>query len=215
MTGPARGARKVRGDSGFTLIEVVVSLAILAIAMAMMPGTFRLAQRAWSSVAQIERAESWASERTFIEQRLTEAMPILVTDAGGERRLGFAGGPSRLTFVAPSAAGPAGGGLYRWTLSVEEASATRALRLQQALVQGTQARHSDADERILFVGLEGPRFRYFGATFDEGERRWLDSWPDGDRLPELVELSASPSGSRPLLPRFETLIVALRLRRPD
>ena len=35
------------GDAGFTLIELLIAMVLIALALALMPGTMRLARQAW------------------------------------------------------------------------------------------------------------------------------------------------------------------------
>lgn len=202
-----------RSDGGYTLIEVVVALAIVSLLMAMMPGAFAIGQRAWDTIRRIQRDDDHAAARTFIEQRLTEAMPVLVADATGQRQFGFRGEPRRVAFIAPASSGPTGGGLYRFALHVESASAGDALILSQSQVAASPGATAPDAPRVLLEAAGGLRFRYFGQPLDIADRRWHDIWPQSDRLPELVELSQSPEDVASARSRFRTLIVALRLRR--
>lgn len=202
-------------DAGFTLVELIVALAILALLASVLPGAFGIARQAWSTMMRIERLESDAAGRSFIEQRLAEALPVLVTDGSGARQPGFRGTARRVTFVAPSASGPAGGGLYLYSLAAEASGATDALVLNQSPVSAPAGARSVDPPRILRDGLTELRFRYFGRSADDQDRRWHDAWPDGDRLPELVEIAhAGGTATRGGLP-FRPLIVPIRLRRPD
>lgn len=202
-----------RSDGGFTLIEVVVALAVLSLLMAMMPGAFAIGQRAWDTIRHIQHDDDHATARTFIEQRLTEAMPVLVADATGQRQFGFRGEPRQVMFVAPASSGPTGGGLYRFALKVENIRAGDELILSQSQVAASTSAATPDAPRVLLEGAGGLRFRYFGQPTDVADRRWHDIWPQSDRLPELVELSQSPEDVASARSRFRTLVVALRLRR--
>lgn len=202
-----------RRDSGFSLIEVIVSLAILSAILAALPSTFGLARRAWAAVATIEQRESWAASRSFLEQRLAEAVPLLVTDGNSNRRSAFAGEAARLSFVATSASGPAGGGLYHWSISAETSAGGRALVLRHGLIASGRVIQRSTETRILLDGIEDLRLRYFGATDETAERRWSDAWSDDARLPELVELTISTVMDG-RAPESRQIVVPLRLRRP-
>lgn len=208
------------GDVGFTLIEVIVSLAILGLILAMLPGAFQLGRRAWETTTRIDRTDHAAASRSFLEQRLTEAMPVSIADATGERQLGFTGDARRMMFVAPSASGPAGGGLYRFELTVEPGTSGDALVLRQSLAAAPPrpvGQEQGADERrVLFDGPRGLSFRYFGAIRDDAERTWNTEWRSRNALPELVELSADGVTTAPATQgttAWQPLVVALRLRR--
>ncbi len=204
-----------RSDAGFTLVELIVALAILALLASMLPGAFAVAQRAWDTVRRIERLDADSAARSFVEQRLMEALPILVTDVQGVRQLGFRGGARDMTFVAPSASGPAGGGLYQFRLTAEAAADSDALVLRQTQVSAVANSTSIDAPRVLQVGLQGLRFRYFGRPTDDQDRRWHDFWPDGDRLPELVEIAQTTEAALGGRSPFRPLMVPLKLRRPD
>ena len=207
---PAHG-----NDAGFTLIELIVALAILALLVSMLPGAFAVAQRAWDTVRRIERLDADQAARTFVEQRLVEALPVLVTDPSGAQQSGFRGEARGVTFVSPAASGPAGGGIYRYRLTAESSGGADALVLRQTPISAVALPASGGTSRILVDGLANLRFRYFGRTDEDQDRRWHDSWPDGDRLPELVEIAdANETLERDRSP-FRPLVVPLKLRRPD
>lgn len=207
--------RRHRADDGFTLIELIVALAILALLASMLPGAFAVGQRAWETVRRVESLDADAAARAFAEQRLMEALPVLVADPSGVRQPGFRGESRRLSFVAPSASGPAGGGLYQYVLTAERSGERDALVLRQRQVMAPTSPAAADAPRVLRDGLSGLRFRYFGRHDDGQERLWHDDWLDGDRLPELVEIGDSGAdGTRGGVP-FRPLVVPLKLRRPD
>lgn len=214
MTRRAHSSATVRLDDGFTLVEVIVALAILALLLAMMPGAFGIGRRAWETTGRIEHAELKSAARQYIEQRLAEAMPVLVADGNGQRRPGFRGASQDLSFVAPSATGPAGGGLYHHVLTVEAVAGRPALVLRLAPITSPRAAVRDEQSRVLIDDVDGLRFRYFGQPAEDSERRWYDDWPQSERLPELVDLSPRPPDGKTVSTPFQPLVVALRLRRP-
>src|SRR5687767_8069113 len=115
MTGEGKAAAPDK-QSGFTLIELLVSLALLAVIMAFIPGTLRIGQRVWEKDEAIERRAALSTFRRYLEQRLAEAIPIHARDGEAGLRIEFTGRPDRVAFIAPAETGPAGGGVYRFSL---------------------------------------------------------------------------------------------------
>jgi prepilin-type N-terminal cleavage/methylation domain-containing protein len=212
MTAPRAPAPS--GEAGFTLIEVLVSLVILVVILSFIPGTLRIGQRVWQLDDTYERRAALDNFRRYAEQRLTEAMAIHIRDRTGRVRLEFTGDPARVVFVAPAAAGPGGGGVYRFELSLAGGDARyRPLALKQTLYRTTplglapeEAPAPAAMEHLSQASVAGLSFRYFGAPARGSQPQWQTQWP-GDTLPELVEIAITIGGGQ-----VERSVVPLRLR---
>ncbi|MGQ0672220.1 MAG: prepilin-type N-terminal cleavage/methylation domain-containing protein [Hyphomicrobium sp.] len=197
-------------QGGFTLVELLVSLAILALLMSLIPSTLRLANRATATAGQLINATDAETALTVVERQLSEAIPLLERDRDGNLRVAFAGDARSLSFVTPLTEGPMGGGTYRVTLRVatEEDVAPVALVMlfQPAANAGPDTPPVAAIERRLTRRLAAGEFRYFGIPAGEQAAQWSATWTRTDRLPELVEIALLPSntaGARPLLRRVE------------
>ena len=116
-----------RGEAGFSLIEMLVAITILALVLAMLPGTFSLAHRTWDATAVLDQRARQDGGRSFLQARLAEAMPVFEPVGAGAVQLVFTGSAETLTFVAPSANGPQGAGLYRFTLETKPQGRGNAL----------------------------------------------------------------------------------------
>src|SRR5262245_22829046 len=98
------------GEEGFSLMEMLVSLVILALVLALLPGAFRLARQVWTATAVLDRDGGRDAGLDFLETRLAEAMPLFEPGKAGLVNILFNGRRDRLRFVAPSRNGPAGAG---------------------------------------------------------------------------------------------------------
>jgi general secretion pathway protein J len=195
-----------RGEAGFSLIEMLVAITILALVLAMLPGTFSLAHRTWDATAVLDQRARQDGGRSFLQARLAEAMPVFEPVGAGAVQLVFAGSTERLTFVAPSANGPQGGGLYRFTLETR----LQALVVTVAPFVAKRARDADtlpSGEHILYDGLTSATFRYFGRKdLRAAAPSWQTEWSRRDALPDAVELTvASGTATR-------TILIELRLK---
>jgi general secretion pathway protein J len=204
--------RSARRDGGFTLIEMLVSLTLLALVLALLPGTLRLGRRAWDSAETIHAGSGLSAALALIEQRLAEAKPYLAQTAAGPSLPVFSGTGERIEFIAPFAGGPLGEGLYRIAISSEGAADEEerqqlVLRLYDpAGGAGQNARL----ERVIVEDLASGAFRYFGAPVQGSERSWRREWTGATQLPELVELSLV--SRRTAVGALSPLRVALKLR---
>ncbi|WP_088343225.1 MULTISPECIES: prepilin-type N-terminal cleavage/methylation domain-containing protein [Rhodomicrobium] len=206
------------GQAGFTLVELLISLVILSLILSLIPATLRIGRRVWETDDAFERRQGLDSFRRYVEQRLTEALPIHLRDRARGLRIEFSGEPGRLSFVAPAAAGPGGGGVYRFELTLGDAGSGKApLVLRQSLYRiGDAAGMTDAPpagspalEHRSHEGVAGFALRYFGPPEPNKPGAWHAEWPRRDALPDLVELSFTLGGPSQ---KIERSIVPLRLK---
>jgi prepilin-type N-terminal cleavage/methylation domain-containing protein len=204
-------------ESGFTLLELLVSLILLALILSFVGGALRFGARAWEAAGALDRGASMGAVRTFLEQRLAEAMPVYERDETGRVRIAFSGQPQQLSFVSPSARGKAGAGLYRFSLNLEpagrDAGTGTALALDQSLYRPevvSQVVAGPEEGQPLLEDIAGIGLRYYGRKEARSPAAWHSEWTRADALPELVEISVllREQDARTWLP----LVVELRLR---
>ena len=200
-----------RGEAGFSLIEMLVAISILALVLAMLPGTFSLAHRTWDATAVLDQRARQDGGRSFLQARLAEAMPMFEPVGAGAVQLVFTGSAETLTFVAPSANGPQGAGLYRFTLEAKaQGSAGNALVATVAPYIVKRGRDSDAmpaEEHVLYEGITSASFRYFGRKdLGSSTPSWETAWTRRDALPHAVELTIANGKST------RTSLIELRLQ---
>jgi prepilin-type N-terminal cleavage/methylation domain-containing protein len=212
-----RETRRGRADrqAGFTILELLISLMILSFILSLIPGTLRIGQRVWETDDAFEQRDSLDTFRRYIEDRLTEALPIYQRDRTLNLRMEFTGDPGRVAFVAQASAGPAGGGMYRFDFRREEGPGERPLILQQSLFRITDITRPQQDgaapasmQHRSLIGVTGLSFRYFGAPERGKPPQWQALWSRPDSLPDLIEMTIAVGGRRPSV---ERTVVQLRL----
>jgi general secretion pathway protein J len=209
VIGTRYARRRSASDSGLTLVELLVALALAALTMALLPGALRLGYRAWEAQGELEHASEASLALHAIEQRLAAALPVYEVEAESRAfSLVFRGTASMLEFVAATESGPAGGGLYRWRLTPAKADGTGLSLLIAPYAPGGAA--TPGETRVLSRAGSAVRFRYLGlASTEAREAQWQESWTRADAMPIAVEirLEAAPE-SRVAARR---VVVALRL----
>lgn len=206
---PLHGVK--RGEAGFSLIEMLVAITILALVLAMLPGTFSLAHRTWDATAVLDQRARQDGGRSFLQARLAEAMPVFEPVGAGAVQLVFTGSAETLTFVAPSANGPQGAGLYRFLLeSQPQGSAGHALTVTVApfvLKRGRDTDAMPAEQHVLYQGNTSASFRYFGRKdLRTATPSWQTAWTRRDALPDAVELAITSGKTT------RTILIELRLK---
>jgi general secretion pathway protein J len=204
-------------DGGFSLIEVIVSIGLLALILAAMPSALRLGFRALNSVQSVDRNFANQAGLDFVEQRAGEATPIYDRGADGRLQVVFRGETDVLAFVAPAAIGPEGG-LYWFELAAVQGPADAgresgiSLNLSWSAFRPTARDRASADrrEKQIATGISAFSLRYYGSPGPRSSPEWMDVWTSKERLPDLIELRAtSASGGRNMT---RVMRVPLRLK---
>lgn len=182
---------------GFTLLELLVALAVVALAAAVAGGGLDVLGRALARerrAAAETRALVLAHERVRLE--LARALPL---DWGPPQRplLAFLGEPERVRFV--NAPGPfrAEEGLVLVELALEERAGGRLLVMRRTgLVRDGSGftRLGEAEPVPLATVGPGAAFGYFGVREGRREGRWWPDWPPGPQLPAAVRLAGEGDG---------------------
>jgi len=97
-------AMSPRGERGFTLIEVVLALSILAVMVTILFGSFRVGLRAWQrGEARAETLQHARSMTRFVEGALEGIAPYRARlDKDGPVLIAFKGERDRISFVSVS-----------------------------------------------------------------------------------------------------------------
>lgn len=188
--------------AGFTLLELVVALAVLALLMLLLTGGVR------SSLDLLDRAatrseaiEDLPLAHQALRRILAGAMPVTLPPPANDEpaQIRFAGDASWLELVGHLPE-PAGGGTWRIALATHDGDAGRALVLRWIPLDATEG-SSPGGEAVLLEHIAGLRLAYLGDDGPGLAPAWADSWRDRRRLPRLVRVEVSfPIGDDRLWP---------------
>ena len=178
-----------RGDSGFTLMELLVALTLLALLMTVMLGGLRLGTHVWeTSNTHIESGDEVSVVRNFLRQRLEEALPVSAAGRNRTNRPHFVGEPERLQLTSSMPAS-LGEGLFQLQLAVNPASEDdKAGRLILDWRAWPEAASGDNSQRMILDDVAGIAFAYYTNGTRREEGRWVRTWQDQDLLPELIRV---------------------------
>jgi general secretion pathway protein J len=206
-----------RNEDGFTLVELLVSLSLLVIMLALINGALSFGRRAWEVSDDIERTQSVAAIRNLLAQRLTESLPLTGWDERGVLQPTFHGTGDQLTFLTamPSRNGlPAG--LFSVSLKLLPAPglAGRPLSLELTAMVGANATAAGGHAPLLLDNVTQLAIRYYGMPERAVEPKWLDEWQGQTTLPRMVavDVQFAPGDPRAWPPLTTELKLGARER---
>jgi general secretion pathway protein J len=191
MRRASRGRRlsaPVQASRGFTLLELLVGMAVFAVMAGIVLGGIRLGAKSWDAAA--ERSESVDEMRVahaLLRRQLSSALPIATSRAGSWDLL-FDGDAESVRFVSELPGYVSGGGVHFVSLELADGDGGNDLVLRWRPLHALDA-EAPPDEAVLARNVGKLRFRYFGALTRNASPEWLDSWRNSKTMPLLVALS--------------------------
>ncbi len=195
-------------QAGFTLLELMVSLALVGLLTMVLTGGIRFGARVWeASQVQAEAANEVHAIRRFVRERALAARPVRAIRDGAERRaVGFSGDGAALRLVTLMPAYVARGGLYHFEIAATAGDEGAGMAVKWWPYGGEES-GPGSGQRLLLEGAEDIRLSYFGDEEETGAMAWHDAWRGGRDLPRLVSIKVVfPAGDPRVWPE---LIVAL------
>ncbi len=213
--------RQQPSQKGFTLLELLIALALIGLMVVLLFGALRFASKAWASTEQ--RTERDAGIRLvyqYLADRMEQAKPVTAyVESQGEEVFFFTGQDDALEFVSPMPAHLGVGGLYiirlqeqggggnrqlllnRWLFHPEVLEGAEGLPEWRPLGAGTDtsgnedpAMRAYYSETLLVDELEEVKISYFGVSEPEDESgNWWGEWEGREYLPWLVKIQIRDS----------------------
>ena len=199
-----------RTDAGFTLIEVIVAMVVLAMIMTTAFGALRLGDRSWEAGMQrAGESEQLRTTVTLLRRQLNQILPM-VWSVDNERRIAFNGDRTRVQFIAPAPQHHGATGLFEFTLSAEPHEDDTRLGLNYTLFNPdhTSLGPPASGRRVLLAErLKSVELDYFGVTKGEEAPAWHAHWDSGAQTyPKLIRLRVEREGG---LPQWPELLLSL------
>jgi len=179
------------GEAGFTLVELLVALAITAMIASFVLGGLDYARRAWAISRDREAAGEVDAAAMQLRALLARTMPATTIDEDSRlARLVFAGSTDSLTFVTLSEATAFRGGLMRVRLSWQDRPPVpgrpASLVLATAVFRANPRLVVEAEPVVLFRRVAALSLQYFGTLELGKPPQWQSQWLGRDRTPLLV-----------------------------
>lgn len=194
----------VSHGAGFTLIELVVALALMALISAMMFGSLSMAARAWDGgEAKAADVSSMRQAQEFLREQIEAELPLRVKK-GAELPLMFDGESDEVRYAAALPPRVQDGGAYFFRLAVMKNGDKSQLVLERTIPDPAATQNpefgADAEHSVLADDIAELHVSYFGRdpnAADADNPSWRDRWDDKQRLPLLMRIEVKPVKGAP------------------
>ena len=178
----------MKRSAGFTLLEMLLVLALLGVLMTLVGGTLMGANRAWSKGERYgQQLDELRAGQNFLRQALQRTLPIEFQDQDARVKV-FEGEAQRLRFCATLPLS-LGGGILVHRLQWRQGDTGTQLWVSFDPVPGAPLSPGAAPQaQLLLHNAQGLRLAYRGIDPQGRATGWLDRWPWPARLPAAVRL---------------------------
>ena len=191
--------------SGFTLIELTISIALIGIIILVVAGTLRLGYRSVEAgEKRIESLERIRSSLNIVDAQIQSFVPLSYDDQG-ETKYYFKGDRGLMQFSTNYSiwGGEKGYVIATYTITTAD-NGKQVLSAAETIVGMGSGR-----ETKLFTNFDTISFAYFFKDPTEEEGKWVDQMTEENGLPEKVALRLT-EGARDF-----TMVIPLRARKAD
>ena len=171
-------------DDGFTLIELIISIAILGIIILIITGALRLGFRSVESgEKKIEAHERIRSSLAIIDSQIQSEIPLTYDDEG-ERKYYFLGERGFMQFASNYSIWGMGQGYVIATYIVETGENGKQVLNATENTVGVENTRTTR----LFDTFDTIYFEFFYKDPTEEEGMWVDEWADEFSMPERIRI---------------------------
>jgi len=198
-------------ETGFTLVELLIAVTLLALLTTLVFAAMRFAARAWAETDHraVAAADLSAVQAVF-RHAITGAYPAFASADPIDREITFDGTREWLALVAPLPAAIASGVEADQRFFVEGEGRSRVLVMgwRFDLPSSDEVKPLPENRVRLLDHVHALRFAYFGTLDPTQAPGWWERWSGYTRLPDLVRVHIERDD--PALPQWPDLVVETR-----
>jgi general secretion pathway protein J len=174
-------------EAGFTLVELLVTLALMSVLSLIVLGSLRFGIKAWQRgsvhAESIDRVQHAA---TMLRSLVEDAYPYYATGGEARNRIAFQGTSESLTFLASTPLALGGKGRSRFRVFVERRDDQAHLMLS-SVAELTDSLGTIAPARLV-ENIKAVTISYLSATVPAKDAIWQAEWPLSPQWPRLVRV---------------------------
>lgn len=170
-------------DGGYTLVELLASLVVLALIGSMIASGITTGRRVWEHAdTSLAALDTVAGAQMVLRNRLETAFPQTKYD-GIAPYAYFDGAPSQVKFLAPPEDAHKPAPLWRYSLNVDASG-----DLVLSSVSDLAVHNALPENVVLLRGVQSFDVAYFGAAPPDNIPQWRPGWQSRPSLPQLVRI---------------------------
>lgn len=200
-----KAARRARG---MTLVEVIVSMAILSMVVVVLGASVRgMGASAERVDRQIDESDQMRVVSAFLRELMTRAAFERATATGQPQ---YTAAPGQFAWVGsmpPRLGAPAGRHFFRLAVEPLEGAAPALVLRFAPWQEGAAADWAKADSRVIVPDVAQFEFAYGGAGLEQG---WAGEWTRRDALPPRLKLTLGTATQA-----WPPLVLPIRTQRPS
>lgn len=171
-------------EAGFTLLELIISIALIGIIVLIIAGAMRLGFRSVDSgEKRIESLERMRASLNIIDSQIQSEMPLTYDDEG-VRKFYFKGERKLMQFATNYSIWGGEKGYVVAAYKVESGDNGKEVLYVSENIIGIEGKR----DTKLFDNFETIYFEYFFKDPTEEEGEWVDQWTDDVNIPEKIKL---------------------------
>jgi general secretion pathway protein J len=183
----ARAGRRRGDERGLTLIELLLSLAILAVLTGFLAGGLSIGRRAFDADRVAEISSETDAAIQVIASLIGSALPSRTSTNNPNAGIVFDGRQRTLSFVGLSEGRSLQGGPH--TINLRQSGGEFVVEIVGSAPGMASETSGQSPARIVALrGVREIRFGYFGSLQPAGSRGWQTEWFRAERLPDLVSI---------------------------